>query len=204
MSVPRRRAAGVSALLIGLLLAGLLGASAPRAHAGSIGAKRAQAQAVLVQLQQLDAAAQRANSRYQVANRKLRQVEHQLRVNHQALGVARGNLGHAQRTLAKRLLQIYTTQDEQSSLAIILGARSLNELLSRIETANSMSKQDAALINQVVSFKHEIVHRRTLLHVQRVRQHSWSQRALRSATRSKGGLPPSGTCTARSARRSRR
>jgi cell wall-associated NlpC family hydrolase len=170
LRVPRRQA-GVSALLIGLLIAGLLGTSAPGAHAGSIGAKRAQARAVFVQLQQLDAAAQRANSRYQVASQKLRRVERQLRVNHQALGVARGNLGHAQRMLAKRLVEIYTTQDEQSSLAIILGARSFSEALSRIETASSMSKQDAALIQQVVSFKHQIVHHRTLLRVERVRQH---------------------------------
>jgi cell wall-associated NlpC family hydrolase len=168
--VPRRQA-GVSALLIGLVLAGLLGASAPGAHADRIGAKRAQAQAVLVQLQRLDAAAQRANSRYQAASRQLRRVEHELRVNHQALGVARGNLGHAQRALAKRLVEIYTTQDEQSSLAIILGARSLDDLLSRIETVNSMSKQDASLIHQVVSFKQQIVHRRTLLRHERVRQH---------------------------------
>jgi peptidoglycan DL-endopeptidase CwlO len=165
------RQAGVSALLIGLLIAGLLGASVPGAHADPIGAKRAQAQAVLVQLQRLDAAAQRANSRYQAANQKLQRVEHQLRINHQALGVARGNLGHAQRMLAKRLVEIYTTQDEQSSLAVILGARSLDDLLSRIETANSISKQDTALINQVVSFRHQIVHRRTLLRSERARQH---------------------------------
>ena len=165
-----RRLAGVSALLIGLLLAGLLGASAPGAHADPIGAKRAQAQAVLVQLQQLDAAAQRANSRYQIASRKLKQVEHQLRISHQALGVARGNLGQAQHALAKRLVEIYTTQDEQSSLAVILGARSLNDLLSRIETVNSMSKQDAALIHQVVGFRQQIVQRRTQLRGERVRQ----------------------------------
>ena len=34
-----------------------------------------------------------------------------------------------------------------------------------------MSKQDTALIHEVVSFKHQIVHRRTLLRVERVRQH---------------------------------
>ena len=68
MRVPRRPAA-LSALLIGLLLAGLVGASVPGAHAGSISAKRAQAQGVLAKLQQLDAAAQVANSRYQAASR---------------------------------------------------------------------------------------------------------------------------------------
>ena len=169
MRVPRRFAA-LTALLIGLLAAGLVGASAPRAHAGGISAKRAQARSVLDRLQQLDAAAQRANSAYQAASAKLRLVKHQLRVNHQALGVARGNLGRAQRTLEKRLVAIYTSGEEQSSLAVILGARSLNDLISRIETVNSVSKQDATLIHQVVGYQHQIVHHRTLLRAERTRQ----------------------------------
>ncbi|HKB93775.1 MAG TPA: hypothetical protein VKC62_06050, partial [Gaiellaceae bacterium] len=165
------RQAGVSALLIGLLLAGLLGASVPGAHADPIGAKRAQARGVLVQLQRLDAAAQRANSRYQAANRQLKRVEHRLQVNRQALGVARGNLSRGRRTLAKRLVAIYTTQDTQSSLAVILGAKSLDDLISRIETVNSMSKQDTTLIQEVLSFQRQVVHRRALLRDEQARQH---------------------------------
>jgi len=168
--VPRRLAA-LSALLIGLLLAGLVGASVPGAHAGSIAAKRAQAQGVLAKLQQLDAAAQLANSRYEAASRSLQRVERQLRINHQALGVTRGNLTRAQHRLAKRLAAIYTSGDQQSSLAVLLGARSLDDLMSRIEAANSMSKEDSALIQQVVSFKQQVVQRRTLLRTERARQH---------------------------------
>ncbi len=173
--MPRRQAA-VSALLVGFVLATAVGA-----HADSIGAKRAQARSVLVQLQRLDAAAQRANSRYQLASQRLRVVEHQLVVNRQALGVATGNLTRAQRALAKRLVAIYTTQDQQSSLAVILGSRSLDDLISRIETVNSLSKQDSALIRQVLSFQHQIVHRRTLLRHESVRQHRLV--AVRAAAR---------------------
>jgi peptidoglycan hydrolase CwlO-like protein len=165
LRVPRQ-AAAVSALLVGLLLV-----TATGAHADRIGAKRAQARAVLVDLQRLDAAAQRANSRYQEASQGLRRVERRLAVNRQALGVARSNLTRAQRALMKRLFAIYTSQEEQSSLAVILGARSLDDLISRIETVNSLSKQDSALINQVVSFQHQIVQRRMLLRQERVRQH---------------------------------
>jgi peptidoglycan hydrolase CwlO-like protein len=150
--VPRRQVA-LSAPLIGLLLAGLLAASVPGAHAGSIAAKRAQAQGVLARLQQLDAEAQKATSRYEAATHQLRLVEHRLRINHQALGVARGNLGQAKRTLAQRLVAIYTSEEQQSSLAVILGARSLDDLISRIETVNSISKQDATLVHQVLSFQ---------------------------------------------------
>ncbi len=167
-----RRPAALSALLAGFFLVALFLGTASRAHADRIGAKRAQAQSVLVQLQRLDAAAQRANGRYLVATRRLRQVEHQLSVNRLALGVARGNLSRAQRALAKRLVAIYMSDEQQqSSLAVILGARSLDDLISRIETVNSVSKQDAALIHEVLSFQHQIVHRRALLRQQRARAH---------------------------------
>ena len=140
------------------------------ALADQISAKRAQAQGVLAQLQRLDAAAQRANGAYQAATQKLRRVEHQLRINHQALGVARGNFSRAQRSLARRLVAMYTSQDEQSSLAVLLGARSLDDLISRIQAANSLSKQDTALLQQVVGFKRQIVHRRAMLRSERLRQ----------------------------------
>jgi cell wall-associated NlpC family hydrolase len=166
----RRRQVALSALLIGLLSAGLLGASATGARADGIGAKRAQAQAVLGKLQQFDASAQRANSAYQAANQKLRLVERQLRVNRQALGVARGNFARAQHTLAKRLVALYTSQSQQSSLAVILGARSLDDLITRFEAADSISKQDTVLIHQVVGYQHQITHRRTLLRGERARQ----------------------------------
>jgi peptidoglycan DL-endopeptidase CwlO len=166
-----RRLAAISVVLTGLFVAALVGATAPRAHADRISSKRAQLRAVQAQLGRLDAAAQRANSRYEVASQRLKHVEHELGVNRQALGVARGNLSRAQRALAKRLVAIYTTQDEQSSLAVLLGARSLDDLISRIETVNSISKQDSALIHEVVSFRQQVVHRRTLLRRERVRQH---------------------------------
>ena len=169
MRAPRRPAV-ISALLIGTLAIALLGATATRAHADQISSKRAQAQSVLVRLQSLEAAEGRANSRYQAATQALQRVERELRVNRQALGVSRGNLSRAQKTLEQRLVALYTSKDQQSSLAVLLGARSLDDLISRIETADSMSKQDTALIHQVLSFQREIVRRRTLLTQERVRQ----------------------------------
>ncbi|HET7354876.1 MAG TPA: NlpC/P60 family protein [Gaiellaceae bacterium] len=138
---------------------------------------------MLVQLQQLDAAAQRANSQYEAATEKLNSVENQLVVNRQALGVARGNFSQAEVALERRLVAIYTSNEDQSSLAVILGARSLDDLISRIETVNSVSKQDSALINQVVSFQHQIVQRRMLLRHQRASAHQLV--AVRAAARNR-------------------
>jgi peptidoglycan DL-endopeptidase CwlO len=161
-----RRPALLSSLATGALLA-----AAPAAFAGgSLGAKRSEAQHVLVELQQLDANAQRASSQYHEATQQLHRVDRQLAVNRESLHVARGNLRLAERTLAQRLVAIYKSQDAQATLAVVLGARSLDDLVSRIETVDSVSKQNTAIIRQVVTFQHQIVRRRTFLRHARVEQ----------------------------------
>jgi cell wall-associated NlpC family hydrolase len=135
------------------------------AYAGPpIAAKQAEAQHVLAQLQQLDSAAQVANSRYQLATAKLQLLHEKLSENKQALGVARVNLSAARKALAQRLVAIYTSQDSQSSLAVILGARSLNDFVNRVETVNSVTTQNTSLIQQVTAYERSIVRHRQALH----------------------------------------
>lgn len=162
-----KRQVAVSALLAGALCVAVATARADR----GISTKRAQLQSVLVELQRLDGAAQRANSRYEIASTRLQAVKHRLAVNRQALGVAHVNLRRSRRVLAKRLVSLYTSADRQSSLEVILGARSLDDLISRMEAASSVSGQDAALIHQVLSFQRQIVRQRVLLRRDRLRQH---------------------------------
>jgi cell wall-associated NlpC family hydrolase len=140
------------------------------ASADEISSKRAQAQQALAQLRQLDASAQRANNAYQSATAGLHRLERGLRINKQALGVARANLRRSQAALAQRLVAIYTTRDEQSTLAVFLGAHSLTDLVNRIETIKSVSHQDTAVINQVLTFKRQIVRHRTYLRHAHARQ----------------------------------
>jgi cell wall-associated NlpC family hydrolase len=84
-------------------------------------------------------------------------------VNKQALGVARGNLAAAKKALAQRLAAIYTSQDSQSSLAVILGAQSLDDLVNRLETLNAVTSQNSSLVEQVRTYEHSIVRHRKLL-----------------------------------------
>jgi cell wall-associated NlpC family hydrolase len=167
-------------VLVAVLAAACLGSAAARADP-SLDTKRAQARRVLAQLQQLDASAQRANNRYQVASLRLQRLDGSLRVNRQALGVARGNLARGQAALAQRLVAIYTTRDDQSTLGVLLGAKSLDDLVNRIETVNTVSRQDAAVIDQVVSFHREIVQRRAYLR----RAHRLQQRLVRQRAAAK-------------------
>jgi peptidoglycan DL-endopeptidase CwlO len=130
----------------------------------SIGAKRAEAQQVLAQINVLDASLERARTRLDAANFKLRGIEHSLSINRVALRAAKVNLTRSQRDLAQRLVAIYTSRDQQSStLAVILGAKSIDDLVNRIETVQSVSSQDVKVMRQVISFKRQVVvHRRTL------------------------------------------
>jgi cell wall-associated NlpC family hydrolase len=109
-----------------------------------------------------------ASSRYQLASARLQVVKEQLSENKQALGVARGNLSAAQKALAQRLVAMYTSQDSQSSLAVLLGAVSLNDLVNRLEALNTVTTQNSSLIRQVASYERSIVRHRELLHRARV------------------------------------
>jgi len=154
-----KRLLAASALLAGLL--SVVVATAPAAP--PISAKQAEARSVLAQLQQLDSAAQVANSRYQLATAKLQLLQQRLSENKRALGVARGNLVGAQKALSQRLVAVYTSQDSQSSLAVLLGAKSLDDLVNRLEAANTVTNQDSSLIEQVTSYERSIVRHRQLL-----------------------------------------
>jgi len=155
-----KRQVAASALLTGLLCVAVAAAAA----APPLSAKQAEAQSVLAQLQQLDAAAQVASSRYQAATARLQLVHEQLSENTTALGVARGNLAVSQKALAQRLVAMYTSQDDQSGLAVILGAQSLDELVNRLETQNTVTTQNSSLVQQVASYERSIVRHRQLLH----------------------------------------
>ena len=136
----------------------------------SISAKQAQAQQVLSRLQQLDGSVQRATSAYDAASAGLYRIERGLKINRQALHAARTNLGKAQVALEQRLVVIYTTRDEQSTLSVLLGAQSINDLVNRIETLQSVSSQDVAVMNQVISFKRQIAAHEKYLEHARVEQ----------------------------------
>lgn len=130
----------------------------------SIGAKQAEAQQVMGEITQLDSNLERARTAYEQATVKLGAINHNLRINRVALSAARENLRKSQVALAQRLVVIYTQRDQQTTLAVLLGATSIDDLVSRIETVQSVSSQDVAVMKQVIGFKHEVtIHRHALV-----------------------------------------
>ena len=159
----------------------------------SVASKQAQAQQVLADINSIDQDLNAAVEAYNLANVRLHKIKGDLRDNKIELGAAIKSLKHSQNALARRLVSVYTSSEQNSTLAVLLGSTSLNDLVNRIETINATSKQDARVVRDVTAAKLSIQQHRTQLQnakaeQQRVvaqkaaqRQHIESQLAQRRA-----------------------
>jgi peptidoglycan DL-endopeptidase CwlO len=129
----------------------------------SVAAKQAEAQSVMGQIQQLDSSLERAIEAYNLANVKLARIRHDLSDNTNALAVAKKSLTHAQTQLSARLVEIYTSGDQNAGLAVLLGASSLDDMLGRMDASDRVSEQDSLVLKQVARFRREVQHRQHFL-----------------------------------------
>jgi cell wall-associated NlpC family hydrolase len=137
--------------LLAASLAALV-ATIPALGSSPIATKRAEAQEVYNEIQQLDQNLGRADEQVDLANLRLAHVEYEQNVNRGELAVARVNLARSQKMIAQRLVSLYTTP-QPSTLEMILGATSLSGLLTRIDNADRLSSLDGQVIAQVETFK---------------------------------------------------
>jgi cell wall-associated NlpC family hydrolase len=156
VSPSRRQAFAFSA---GLAAAACFAASAG-ADPPTLVSKESQARAVLTQVQQIDASLEHAVEAYNLANVKLDRIRRDIRRNRAELSLARSNLTRARAALSSRVVAIYTSDEADSTLEILLGAESLDDLLNRIDAVNRVSAQDGRVIREVRSFRAEVIRRR--------------------------------------------
>jgi peptidoglycan DL-endopeptidase CwlO len=155
--------------LVGLV-AMLAAAGGATAEPSQVEQQQARAQSVLAQIQQIDSDLSHAVEAYNLANVKLDRIQSDLVRNRRHLGLAKTNLGTAEKRLAERVVSLYTSGEENSTIAVLLGASSLDELLDRIETANRVSDQDATTLAQVISYRAQVKRERAQLKKARVAQ----------------------------------
>jgi cell wall-associated NlpC family hydrolase len=134
-------------------------AAAPALADPTVASKQAEAQSVLGQVQQLDSSLERAVEAYDSATVKLNKIRQDLRQNEAELHIARVNLQHAQVVLSKRLVDLYTAGGENTTLEVVLGASSLDDLLNRLDTANRVSEQDTKILREVYTFRNQVQQR---------------------------------------------
>jgi peptidoglycan DL-endopeptidase CwlO len=148
---------------------------------------------VLSQIHELDASLGVANERLNLANVKLEHVQRAIKENRYELRVAQRNLRRSRQTIARRLVTLYT-KGETSTLEVILGARSLTEVLNRMDTENRVSNLDAEVIDQVRTFRRSVRrHARELRHdkdeaKRLVAERKLQQQRLRSTLAERQGL----------------
>ena len=122
----------------------------------SIGSKRQQAQAVLAQVQDLDSQLSHAIESYNLANIQLSQIDADLKTNGRHLVIAKQSLGVAQIHIAKRLRALYINGDSGGAVEVILGAKSLDDLLDRLDMAQRVGGQDSRVLAEVRRFRGEV------------------------------------------------
>jgi cell wall-associated NlpC family hydrolase len=156
--------------MLAVLAVALAGTGSATAEPASVASKQAQAQSVMAQIQSLDGSLEHAIEAYNLANEKLNAIRGDLKQNRVDLTVAEHNLTGAQKALAARVVAIYTADESDSTLDVLVGSSSLEELVDGLEAVSSVSKQDTQVLANVRTFQAQVKQRRAQLKREKARQ----------------------------------
>jgi cell wall-associated NlpC family hydrolase len=166
------------ALTFAVAFATALLASAAATAGPSVSAKEAQAQQIIGEINSINVSLNAAVEAYNAANVRLHKIKGDLRQNAYELKVARATLKRSQSALARRLVDAYKSGAQNSTLAVLLGSASLDELLNNVETINSTSKQDTRIVHEVTAARASIQqHRDQLQRAKTAQQQVVAERA---------------------------
>jgi len=121
------------------------------------------------QLQSLSDSLERARSQYDAATSRLAQTKRDLAENTYELKVARHNLRASERSIRQRLVSLYTS-DQDSTIEVIFGSKSLDDMITRIDSAKSVTKLDARVLSEVTQFRRSVKEHRRLLSTAKVQE----------------------------------
>jgi len=157
-------------VLLAGLAAGLLLAVGPASADPSVQDKRAQAQAILAEVQELQSNLEKTVEAWNYANIELDRLDADLRSNGRHLVVARKSLVVAQQAIAQRLRDLYVNGNGDSTLEVLLGSTSLDDIITRLDAVQRVSKQDAKVLVAVKRYRKEVETRRVRLREAREEQ----------------------------------
>jgi cell wall-associated NlpC family hydrolase len=164
------------------LAAALLLAVGP-ASGQSIQSKREQAQAIMAEMEQLDLEVAEMAEAWNYAKIELDRIDGELVLNAKHLAAARKSLNVAQRRIAQRARDLYVNGEGDSTLEVILGASSLDDIITRLDAINRVSRQDAQILGEVRRYRSEVQTRRANLKDARAEQADLvEQRAAQKAS----------------------
>ena len=132
----------------------------------AVHAQQQRARAVIAQINRLGANLEQTVQAYDGARIQLAAVEKGLQRNQVALGVARRNLRASQKRLEQRLVSLYE-DGSPTVVDVLAGAKTLSQIINRLESAQVLTKQDAALAASTARFATAVRHREVVLRRQR-------------------------------------
>ncbi len=149
---------GLSVLCVAVVAA----MAAPTASADTLSSKRAQARAAEAQLTALENAAETRIEAYDAIHQKFVNTRNAIRMNTQALNVAKANLKAAETRLEASLTETYKTGGEDA-FSYLLAARSIGELVDQMQVMQRVNGINKTLLNQVTRYKTEVATRQARL-----------------------------------------
>jgi cell wall-associated NlpC family hydrolase len=128
-------------------------APAASAEPASIVFKKQQASQVLQQVQQLDSNLSHAIDAYDLATSRLAQIRGDLQANRRQYRIARANLRKAQLILQNRVVALYKSPAQASTLDVVLGSTSLSDAIDGVDTATRVQDQDTTVMKRVARYR---------------------------------------------------
>ena len=152
------RPARLRAVTIALtgLLAVLLAALPASADPGTAGSKQTEAAGVLLQINELNSRLNHAAEAYNGAVWRLGTARKKIRENARNLRAARKNLSSSQQSLAERIVDVYTSPRNDSTLAVLLGASTLEDLINGLDATSRVTHQNARVVRDVTVFRDQV------------------------------------------------
>ena len=170
IQIPRSSRSLRSVLSAVAAVAGLLATAVGASAEPSPQDKYAQRAAILEQVRSLDEQVGAAAERWNGANLQLASITTELDETRRDLIRARDLYRVSQARIAKRLRTLYVDGDSGSTLEVILGAKTLDEIILGLEAIERVSAQDSRIARDAESFRSRMTRRQSELNESRREQ----------------------------------
>ncbi|HEY6113717.1 MAG TPA: NlpC/P60 family protein [Gaiellaceae bacterium] len=140
------------------------------ASAQTITSKRAQAEAIMAEVESMQGSLAQTIEAYNYANIQLEEIDADLASNAKHLAAAKKSLGVANVRIQDRLRELYINGEGDSTLEVLLGSSSLDDVIARLDAIERVSSQDSQILRTVKQYRKEVEVRRSNLQEARSNQ----------------------------------
>ena len=144
--------------------------AAGSASAQTIESKRQQAEAIVAEVESMGHELESTIEAWNYANVELKRIDADLDSNARHLKAARKSLVVSQERIQERLRDLYVNGEGDSTLEVILGSQSLDDIINRLDAIERVSSQDTQILHTVKRYRKEVETRRENLQEARVDQ----------------------------------